>query len=174
MTRSRYRIFNAGFPTQSTFWLVAGLSTAGSRIATGLPTLRNVVQSVTVWNGLPSHTASDPAILDFLFEHDGSFYDRATGLEFDINRVYDPTLQRWLQQDPLGLAAGPNDYEYCSDSPTNLTDPTGEKGSKIGTQVFDNGKTVDKPCAVHKDDQGRERDVDADTLLASLLSRIRG
>ena len=40
-------------------------------------------------------------------------------------RDYDPTSQRWLQQDPTGLQAGPNPYEAMGNAPTNYTDPTG-------------------------------------------------
>ena len=49
-----------------------------------------------------------------------------TGLYFHRARYYDPVLKRWLSQDPLGLGAGINLYEYVFSSPTNLKDPTGE------------------------------------------------
>jgi hypothetical protein len=39
--------------------------------------------------------------------------------------MYDSSVGRWLEQDPLGLAAGPNPYEYVGNDPTNATDPTG-------------------------------------------------
>ena len=34
-----------------------------------------------------------------------------------LYRAYDPDLGRWLSEDPLGLVAGPNLYEYVSNDP---------------------------------------------------------
>ncbi len=40
--------------------------------------------------------------------------------------MYDPTVGRWLSQDPIGFQAGdPNLYRYVGNSPTNFTDPSG-------------------------------------------------
>jgi hypothetical protein len=39
--------------------------------------------------------------------------------------MYDSSVGRWLEQDPLGLSAGPNPYEYVGDDPANATDPSG-------------------------------------------------
>lgn len=40
--------------------------------------------------------------------------------------MYDPTLGRWLSEDPVGFtAADPNLYRYVGNNPTNATDPTG-------------------------------------------------
>src|SRR5262249_34496635 len=40
--------------------------------------------------------------------------------------MYDPTVGRWLIQDPIGFEAGdPNLYRYVNNDATNATDPTG-------------------------------------------------
>jgi len=39
-------------------------------------------------------------------------------------RVYDPSVGRFLQQDPLSFGMG--DYTYVGNSPANAVDPTGE------------------------------------------------
>ncbi len=40
--------------------------------------------------------------------------------------MYDPTVGRFLDEDPIGIDGGdPNFYRYCGNSPTNRTDPTG-------------------------------------------------
>lgn len=39
--------------------------------------------------------------------------------------MYDPTVGRWLSEDPLSLEPDTNPYRYVHNSPTNLTDPSG-------------------------------------------------
>lgn len=42
---------------------------------------------------------------------------------------YDPTIGRFLEQDPKGFAAGdPDLYRYVKNDPTDATDPTGLQG----------------------------------------------
>jgi RHS repeat-associated protein len=49
-----------------------------------------------------------------------------TGLNYYRARYYDPTLQRFISEDPIGFAAGDlNLYGYTNNSPTNFRDPTG-------------------------------------------------
>ena len=50
-----------------------------------------------------------------------------TGLNYFRARYYDPRLQRFDAEDPLGVAAGdPNLHAYVRNDPVQLTDPTGE------------------------------------------------
>jgi RHS repeat-associated protein len=50
----------------------------------------------------------------------------ATGLYFYRARYYNPQLQRFMSEDPLGFGGGDtNLYGYVSDSPTNRVDPLG-------------------------------------------------
>lgn len=40
--------------------------------------------------------------------------------------MYDPTVGRWMAQDPIGFDAEDADlYRYVGNSPTNATDPSG-------------------------------------------------
>jgi RHS repeat-associated protein len=41
------------------------------------------------------------------------------------HRYYDPSIGRFLQRDPIGIAGGMNAYEYVSSGPTTRVDPTG-------------------------------------------------
>jgi len=42
---------------------------------------------------------------------------------------YDPTLQRFISEDPIGFASGDfNWYRYVGDSPVNFVDPKGLYG----------------------------------------------
>ncbi|WP_375283171.1 RHS repeat-associated core domain-containing protein [Marinicauda pacifica] len=47
------------------------------------------------------------------------------GLFQNWHRDYDPALGRYIQPDPIGLAAGPNVYTYVDANPLNAIDPTG-------------------------------------------------
>jgi RHS repeat-associated protein len=50
----------------------------------------------------------------------------ATGLNYYRARYYQPQLQRFISEDPIGFAAGdPNLFGYAGNSPTNYRDPTG-------------------------------------------------
>ena len=58
--------------------------------------------------------------------HQGGRWWATTGLYDFRNRHLSPTLGRWLQVDPLGLAAGdPNLYRYVGNSPVNARDLLG-------------------------------------------------
>ena len=48
-----------------------------------------------------------------------------TGLIYYRARYYDPTIGRFTQRDPMGLAAGINGYAYVNNSPVNFADPLG-------------------------------------------------
>jgi len=55
----------------------------------------------------------------------GREYDAETGLYFNRMRYYDPALQRFVSEDPLGLSGGRNPYSYADNDPVNGSDPTG-------------------------------------------------
>jgi RHS repeat-associated protein len=57
--------------------------------------------------------------------HQGLMLDNVTGTYDDRNREYDPTLGRFLQQDPAAFIDGLDRYRFERDSPVLLVDPTG-------------------------------------------------
>ena len=48
-----------------------------------------------------------------------------TGLYYNRARYYSPALQRFISEDPIGLAGGSNSYAYTSNDPVNFVDPSG-------------------------------------------------
>jgi len=55
----------------------------------------------------------------------GQYYDVETALHYNYFRTYDPSTGRYLESDPIGLAAGPNTYAYVGNMPTMRVDPYG-------------------------------------------------
>ncbi len=78
-------------------------------------------------------TQTDPATGNVatvvcVFGFTGRPFDTNTGVQNNLNRWYDPSLGRWISEDPTGFAAGDtNDYRYVENSPANGTDPTGQE-----------------------------------------------
>ena len=67
-----------------------------------------------------------PAAVDCIFGYTGKYFDTATGLQYNIERWYDPLTGRWASQDPSGFSAGdPNLYGYVGNSALNCADPYG-------------------------------------------------
>ena len=54
--------------------------------------------------------------------------DDGTGLAFYRARFYDPTLKRFVSEDPIRLDGGINAYMYVGGDPAKLIDPNGELG----------------------------------------------
>jgi len=53
----------------------------------------------------------------------GQYFDAETGLYYNLNRYYDPTIGRYLRTDPFGQ--GLNLYTYCFNNPHSWIDPLG-------------------------------------------------
>jgi RHS repeat-associated protein len=55
----------------------------------------------------------------------GQYADGEVGLKYNVHRSFDAATDRYLQSDPVGLAAGPSTYSYVSGSPLVATDELG-------------------------------------------------
>jgi RHS repeat-associated protein len=55
----------------------------------------------------------------------GQQYDALTGLHYNYQRDYDPSLGRYPQSDPIGLMGGLNTYAYVGANPVSRIDPWG-------------------------------------------------
>ena len=59
-----------------------------------------------------------------------------TGLDFYRARYYNPSLQRFMSEDPIRLRGGsPNFYSYALNSPINKKDPLGRTTVNIGGNI---------------------------------------
>ncbi len=55
----------------------------------------------------------------------GKFDDPITGLQYNDNRWYMPSIERWVTQDPTGLGPDGDPYRYCGNNPASEVDPSG-------------------------------------------------
>ncbi len=59
-----------------------------------------------------------------LIRAQGQYHDEELGLHYNRHRYYDPHSGRYISKDPIGLAGGLNEYNYCK-NPTGWVDPLG-------------------------------------------------
>ena len=59
------------------------------------------------------------------FRLPGQYYDAESGLHYNYFRDYDPTIGRYVESDPIGLAGGWNTYGYVGGNPVGRVDPWG-------------------------------------------------
>ena len=68
---------------------------------------------------------SGAANVDADFQYAGYYRHANSGLDLTVYRAYNPSLGRWLSQDPIGEAGGMNMYGYALGNPISGTDPLG-------------------------------------------------
>ena len=70
------------------------------------------------------------------FQYTGQVWLPEIGMYYYKSRIYEPTLGRFLQADPIGYGDGMNMYAYVHGDPVNLSDPTGLASPGGGGGVY--------------------------------------
>ena len=55
----------------------------------------------------------------------GQYYDSESGLFYNWNRYYSPSIGRYISSDPIGQEGGLNTFNYAESSPVMFIDPEG-------------------------------------------------
>jgi RHS repeat-associated protein len=89
--------------------------------------LTNTSDGATAWTWSPEPfgNTQPSGTLTFNLRFPGQYHDKETGLYHNGFRDYHPTTGRYIESDPVGLAAGLNTYAYVGNNPLVLSDPIG-------------------------------------------------
>ena len=68
------------------------------------------------------------------FQFTGREFDAETGLRYYRFRYFDPTIGRFISEDPVGFDGGINFYRYAQNNPSLLIDPFG-----LSSMTFNRG-----------------------------------
>ncbi len=71
----------------------------------------------------------------------GQYADAESGEYYNYFRTYDPSIGRYTQSDPIGLAGGLNTYAYVRGNPLLLVDSFGLADDGIGDRINRPGPT---------------------------------
>jgi RHS repeat-associated protein len=74
---------------------------------------------------VPDENPSGLGAFDLPLRLPGQYFDKETNLFYNYFRDYDPSIGRYVESDPIGLAAGLNTYVYVDGAPILSIDPAG-------------------------------------------------
>jgi RHS repeat-associated protein len=116
-----------GFVADRVLWpLVDQVGTARDLAEFGAQTDTTTIANHHVYDSFGNLQSETNAAVDCLFGFTARPFDKATGLQNNLNRWYDPAVGTWASEDPIGFNAhDPNLYRYARNCPTNATDSTG-------------------------------------------------
>jgi RHS repeat-associated protein len=94
----------------------------------GTPRLVTNQTKAVVWKGQLKPFGETKVEIEAITNHrrfPGQRFDIESRLYYNYFRDYDPSIGRYVQSDPIGLAGGLNTYGYSYQNPPNFSDPFG-------------------------------------------------
>jgi RHS repeat-associated protein len=76
-------------------------------------------------NNIANENPSNLGAFTFNLRFPGQYFDRETGLHYNVNRDYNPAVGRYIQSDPIGLGGGINIFGYVGGNPLGYSDSSG-------------------------------------------------
>jgi RHS repeat-associated protein len=101
----------------------------GNLSVTSLTSSSGALANTYTYDSFGRPIASSGAI-ENLFHYDGRDYDAETGLSYNRSRYFDPSVGRFLSEDPIAFGGGINFYSYVHNDPVDWIDPWGNARSK--------------------------------------------
>jgi RHS repeat-associated protein len=91
------------------------------------------VQDSLVYDGFGNITYQTPSpSVTPLYFWTGREFDAETALQYNRARYYDPSMGRWISQDPMGFDAGDSNlYRYVRNDPIEMRDSTGLQPERV-------------------------------------------
>jgi RHS repeat-associated protein len=91
---------------------------------TSLSTSTGTISNSYVYDAFGNATALSGSFVN-PYRYTGRDYDPETGLQYSRARYYDPTVGRFISEDPIRFEGGIDFYSYVTGNPVNLIDPSG-------------------------------------------------
>lgn len=85
----------------------------------------NTIDNQYRYEPFGSVQGNNPSSVPNSLQFAGREYDAETQLYYDRARYLDPSLGRFVSEDPIGLAGGMNLYAFVGNDPVNRGDPSG-------------------------------------------------
>ena len=99
----------------------------------GTPQVVTDQSQTVVWEGKQKpfgEVEETTASIEQLSRFPGQYFDEESNLHYNYFRDYDPTIGRYIQSDPIGLAGGLNTYGYVLQNPILYIDALGLSNRK--------------------------------------------
>jgi RHS repeat-associated protein len=114
---------NVGGPL---YWTLADQLGSIRDLATHDSTNGTLIANHRKYDAFGNVVSETTAALHEVFGFTGRQFDAATGLQYNLNRWYDPLTGRWISEDPIGFQGDSiNLYRYADNTPTGGIDPDG-------------------------------------------------